>query len=120
MALILNFNSNKTMKRINSYILTGGVIILGLCGCTSNFDDYNKDPNRAEVGKANSSQMLEDLIFEGAGSMKYRTWRHNNEFMQYTVDQHAESAAPLRAHRQRIQGRVELLRTLGRQCHRDV
>ena len=50
------------MKRINSYILTGGVIILGLCGCTSNFDDYNKDPNRAEVGKANSSQMLEDLI----------------------------------------------------------
>ena len=74
------------MKRINSYILTGGVIILGLCGCTSNFDDYNKDPNRAEVGKANSSQMLEDLIFEGAGSMKYRTWRHNNEFMQYTVE----------------------------------
>ncbi|MFQ6940425.1 MAG: hypothetical protein ACLRSE_09845 [Alistipes finegoldii] len=62
------------------------MIILGLCGCTSNFDDYNKDPNRAEVGKANSSQMLEDLIFEGAGSMKYRTWRHNNEFMQYTVE----------------------------------
>ena len=57
-----------------------------MCGCTSNFDDYNKDPNRAEVGKANSSQMLEDLIFEGAGSMKYRTWRHNNEFMQYTVE----------------------------------
>ena len=46
------------MKRINSYILTGGVIILGLCGCTSNFDDYNKDPNRAEVGKANSSQTV--------------------------------------------------------------
>lgn len=38
----------------------------------------------------------------------------------YGGDQHAESAAPLRAHRQRIQGRVELLRTLGRQCHRDV
>lgn len=74
------------MKRINKYILTGGLIALGLCGCTSNFSEYNDDPNRAVVGEGTSSQMLEDLIYEGAGSLKYRTWRHNNEFMQYTVE----------------------------------
>ncbi len=74
------------MKRINSYIIAGLLVAVGLGGCTTNFEEYNIDPNRAVVGNATSSQMLQDLIFEGAGSFKYRTWRHNNEFMQYTVE----------------------------------
>ena len=75
------------MKKILSYatvlILLAG---MGLGSCTGNFEEYNTNGESPEYGNVDPSTLLEQLISTGAYYIYERSWRVNNELMQYTVD----------------------------------
>ena len=75
------------MKKILSYtavlLLWAG---MGLSSCTGDFEEYNTNGETPEYGNVDPSTLLEQLISTGAYYIYERSWRVNNELMQYTVD----------------------------------
>ncbi len=74
------------MKNISRIIFTLLVSILLASSCTKNFKEYNTDPNRYELWNVDPSNLLEQLIFGGSWNIQQRSWRINNDLMQYTVE----------------------------------
>lgn len=75
------------MKKILS---STAVLVLAACmglgSCTGNFEEYNTNGETPEYGNVDPSTLLEQLISTGAYYIYERSWRVNNELMQYTVD----------------------------------
>lgn len=76
------------MKKILTHITAGiwCIAAWGLSSCTGNFEEYNSDNEIPEYGSIDPSTLLEQLISTGAYYIYERSWRVNNELMQYTVD----------------------------------
>ena len=75
------------MKKILSY--TAALVLaacMGLGSCTGNFEEYNTNGETPGYGNVDPSTLLEQLISTGAYYIYERSWRVNNELMQYTVD----------------------------------
>lgn len=75
------------MKKILS---STAVLVLAACmglgSCTGNFEEYNTNGETPGYGNVDPSTLLEQLISTGAYYIYERSWRVNNELMQYTVD----------------------------------
>lgn len=75
------------MKKLLSYtaalLLAAGT---SFSSCTGNFEEYNTNGESPEYGNVDPSTLLEQLISTGAYYIYERSWRVNNELMQYTVD----------------------------------
>lgn len=75
------------MKKIRSRVaalVVGASILLG--SCTGNFEEYNTNGETPGYGNTDPTTLLEELISTGAYYIYERSWRVNNELMQYTVD----------------------------------
>ena len=75
------------MKKIPTY--TAAVLcLLSVClnSCTGDFEEYNTNTEVPGYGNVDPSTLLEQLISTGAYYIYERSWRVNNELMQYTVD----------------------------------
>lgn len=72
----------KTLKYILIAAVAGG--LFG-ASCTHKFEEYNTDPNRMVEGKAEPMSFLENIVFDGADLLLYRTYQINGELIQYTV-----------------------------------
>ncbi|MTG97264.1 MULTISPECIES: SusD/RagB family nutrient-binding outer membrane lipoprotein [Myroides] len=62
------------------------IAIVGVCSiasCTSDFEETNTDPNRLQA--IYPSTLLSPIIYEVASHGMYRSWSHNNHFMQDIV-----------------------------------
>ncbi|MEC4113749.1 SusD/RagB family nutrient-binding outer membrane lipoprotein [Myroides pelagicus] len=64
-------------------ILVAVVGVLSIASCTANFEETNTDPNRLQ--KIYPSTLLNPIIYEAASHGLYRSWSHNNQFMQANV-----------------------------------
>lgn len=74
------------MKKLRSYAALVLCACLGLGSCTGNFEEYNTNGETPGLGNTDPSTLLEELISTGAYYIYERSWRVNNELMQYTVD----------------------------------
>lgn len=59
--------------------------LFSVSSCTTNFDDYNTNPNQPEMWTVSSSSLLPNVIYSGATTMLNNSWMLTNELMQYTV-----------------------------------
>lgn len=67
------------------YIISSSILAVSLLGCTSNFDDYNTNPNETDMGTISPSALLEETLNSGASALLDRTRLINGELIQYTV-----------------------------------
>lgn len=75
------------MKKFLIILLTG----LWTAACTTNFEEYNSNPNQMPVGGIGPFGIIEDAIFDGADGLLYRTVQLNGELIQYTVHRYTEN-----------------------------
>lgn len=69
------------------------LFVLGLLtvGCTTNFDEYNTNPNNMPIGGVGPFGLIEDVIYDGGDGYLGRTSQLNGELIQYTVHMHTEN-----------------------------
>ena len=72
------------MKR-NIYLLVALWVFSANVGCTTNFDEINRNPNEIDEGAISPTGMLQETLYTGAEVLLYRTWQLNGELIQYTV-----------------------------------
>ena len=72
------------MKR-NIYLLFALWVFSANVGCTTNFDEINRNPNEIDEGAISPTGMLQETLYTGAEVLLYRTWQLNGELIQYTV-----------------------------------
>lgn len=63
-------------------------LLFSMClfsACTTNFDDYNTNPNSPDWGTINPSSLLEQTLNGGSSDLLNQTRTLNGELMQYTV-----------------------------------
>lgn len=72
------------MKR-NIYLLFALWVFSANVGCTTNFDEINRNPNEMDEGAISPTGMLQETLYTGAEVLLYRTWQLNGELIQYTV-----------------------------------
>jgi len=72
------------MKKIR-YIIAFVLFVAFNNSCTHNFDEYNQNPNQANLWDISPTSLLEEIIFTGTNEMVNRTKLLNGELMQYTV-----------------------------------
>ncbi|MDE6779160.1 MAG: SusD/RagB family nutrient-binding outer membrane lipoprotein [Alistipes sp.] len=71
-------------------IYTLAALLLAV-SCTTNFDEYNSNPNQMPVGGIGPFGVIEDAIFDGADGLLYRTVQLNGELIQYTTQRYTEN-----------------------------
>ena len=71
--------------KITKYIVCGLLGLLAGGACTTNFDEYNANPNQMDKGTIGPEGLLENLVFKGAECLLHRTWLLHGELVQYTV-----------------------------------
>lgn len=72
------------MKSLKYIIIAVSIIAFG-SSCTTNFEEYNTNPNTPDKWAINPSSMLEEILYKGADGFLDRTKSFNGELMQYTV-----------------------------------
>ena len=58
---------------------------LSTVSCTSNFEEYNTNPNKMTVGDVESSRMFEPILYGASKKWQDYTWYWNNELIQFTA-----------------------------------
>ena len=58
---------------------------LSTVSCTSNFEEYNTNPNKMTVGDVESSRMFEPILYGASKKWQNYTWYWNNELIQFTA-----------------------------------
>lgn len=54
-------------------------------GCTNDFEEINKDPNKIVVGDVSPYNMFENLLWGGASNRCYDAWYYGGEIVQHTA-----------------------------------
>lgn len=72
------------MKLLKYIFITTLIVAFG-GACTSNFEDYNTNPNTPNKWDIDPSSLLEEILYSGADGFLDRTKAFNGELMQYTV-----------------------------------
>lgn len=73
------------MKQIKNYLLLIGLCLVVLCSCTTDFEEFNKNPNQPEYGDINPVNLLQVLTMNASDRWLNHTWALNGELIQYTV-----------------------------------
>lgn len=76
------------MKKIIFNISAGiaaTVLMLVQTGCTQDFEEINKDPNKIVVGDVSPYNMFENLLWGGASTRCYDAWYYGGEIVQHTA-----------------------------------
>lgn len=62
-----------------------GLLAAMVFGCTTDFEEINKNPNNTVVGDIRASGMFEPLLYDGANAWLNYTWFWNDELVQFTA-----------------------------------
>lgn len=70
----------KTFRHITLLTLLASAL-----SCTSNFEEYNTNPNEAPMWTITPGGLLQEIVYGGTNDIASRTWYLVSDLMQYTV-----------------------------------